>query len=240
MTPADASLLPKPPPSFRRDSSWPELEAAALARVGSHGDSPRWQAALAALPELTPERVVFGDRVTAHGQIRATDRAQLIKALQGLHPWRKGPWQLFDVHIDTEWHSDWKWQRIAPAIGALQGQRVLDVGSGNGYFGWRLLAAGADEVVGVDPSVLFYLQHQAICRYLDRLGPWPNHLLPLPFEVLPDIAFDLVMSMGVVYHRPQPAEHIDKLFRCTRPGGRLLLESLVPGCPGNTASAPTI
>ncbi|MFV2090009.1 MAG: DUF1698 domain-containing protein, partial [Pseudomonadales bacterium] len=81
--------------------------------------------------------------------------------------------------------------------------------------------------VGGDPSVLFYLQHQAICHYLNRLGPWSNFLLPLTFEQLPEIEFDLVLSMGVVYHRRDPAEHIRRLYRFTRPGGRVLLESLV-------------
>jgi tRNA (mo5U34)-methyltransferase len=187
----------------------------------------RWQAALDALPDVTPTDIDFGNRVTATGTLSATQEGQLIDALMGLQPWRKGPFELFGVHLDTEWRSDWKWQRIAAALGSLEGQTVLDVGCGNGYFGWRALAAGAREVVGIDPSVLFYLQHQALSFYLNREGRWSNHLLPAAFEALPEVCFDLVLSMGVVYHRPDPAEHITRLFRCTRPGGRVLLESLV-------------
>lgn len=216
-----------PPASFRDHDDWPALEAAARRRVAEHGDTPRWMAALAALPDLTPEDVVLADRVTARGSITPEAGQTLREALAGLHPWRKGPFELFGVHVDTEWRSDLKWRRIAPALGRLDGQRVLDVGSGNGYFGWRLLEAGAAEVIGVDPAVLFYLQHRAISFYLQRLGPFANHLLPLPFEALPALPFDLVLSMGVVYHRPDPVEHLARLYRSTRPGGRLLLESLV-------------
>jgi tRNA (mo5U34)-methyltransferase len=28
------------------------------------------------------------------------------QALMGLSPWRKGPFDLFGVHVDTEWRSD--------------------------------------------------------------------------------------------------------------------------------------
>jgi tRNA (mo5U34)-methyltransferase len=203
------------------------LERFALARVADHGDYPRWRAALDALPDIRPESVAFGDRVSANGSVNNAVRRQLIDALKALHPWRKGPFELFGVHLDTEWRSDWKWQRIAAALGSLHGQTVLDVGCGNGYFGWRALAAGAREVVGVDPSVLFYLQHQAICNYLNQLGPWSNFLLPVTFEQLPEAEFDLVLSMGVLYHRRDPVEHIEQLTRFTRPGGRLLVESLV-------------
>ncbi len=215
------------PNCYQQHPQRQELEQIARGRVADHGDYPRWQAALAALPELQPESVTFGDRVSANGSVSSAVRQRLIDALQALHPWRKGPFELFGVHLDSEWRSDWKWQRIAEVLGNLHGQTVLDVGCGNGYFGWRALAAGAREVVGVDPSVLFYLQHQAISCYLNQLGPWRNFLLPVTFEQLPDAEFDLVLSMGVLYHRRDPLEHIEHLARFTRPGGRLLVESLV-------------
>jgi tRNA (mo5U34)-methyltransferase len=215
------------PHTFASHPDWREIERAMLARVEAHGDYARWQQALDALPALTPDSVSLSDRVTAHGKIPGDLQVELTDALMGLHPWRKGPFTLFGVHVDSEWRSDWKWRRIASALGSLQGQTVLDVGSGNGYFGWRALEAGAAEVVGVDPSVLFSLQHEAICHYLDRLAPRRNHILTLPFEDLPPMPFDLVMSMGVIYHRKEPAEHAARLHSFTRPGGRVLLESLV-------------
>jgi tRNA (mo5U34)-methyltransferase len=151
-------------------------------------------------------------------------RRQLEAALRDLHPWRKGPFRLFGVHIDSEWRSDWKWRRVAPHLASLQGHRVLDVGCGNGYFGWRMLAAGAAEVFGVDPTLVFCMQHRAINHYV---GSSANHVLPLRFEELPDMTFDSVFSMGVIYHRRDPAEHAARLFRHTAPGGQVVVESLI-------------
>ena len=197
------------------------LDEAALNR---HGDYQRWQQALQSLPMLEVEHRAFSNRVTVAGDVTEAQRAELRTALQQLHPWRKGPFELFGVLIDTEWRSDWKWQRLLPHLAPLNGGSVLDVGCGNGYFGWRALEAGAGLVVGVDPTLLFFMQHLAISRYLRNQ---PNWLLPIRFEDLPPAQFDLVLSMGVVYHRRDPLSHINELFRCTRPGGQLVLESLV-------------
>lgn len=199
----------------------PRLSPAAL---GRHGDYARWREAISSLPDLLVEEVELDDRITVAGPIDPASEEHLIRALQQLHPWRKGPFELFGVHIDSEWRSDWKWRRLAPHLGALDGTSVLDVGCGNGYFGWRTLQAGAELVVGVDPTLLFYMQHLAISRYLPGRENW---LLPIGFEDLPPAQFDLVLSMGVIYHRRDPVRHIAELLNCTRPGGSLVLESLV-------------
>lgn len=206
------------------------LAATIAARVSdeAHGDLPRWRAALDALPDLTASAIELTDTVTVRGVVSEAERTRLEAALAELHPWRKGPFSVFGVHIDTEWRSDWKWQRVAPHLRRLDGHRVLDVGCGNGYFGWRMLGAGAREVVGVDPTLVFCLQHQALTRYLPGQR---NHVLPLRLEdldTLPEPAvFDTVFSMGVIYHRRDPADHAARLFRHTRPGGQVVLESLV-------------
>lgn len=195
-----------------------------------HGDLPRWQAALDALP--TPEHPqVDLDRSAprSHFEQSEAEQSSLKEQLQGLHPWRKGPFDLGGVYVDTEWHSDYKWDRIAPHLHPLEGRQVLDIGCGNGYFGWRLAAAGASLVLGIEPSVLFNLQFEA-CRKL--LGSAPTHLLPVGIEALPRQlrCFDTVLSMGVLYHRRDPMDHLLHLQQCLLPGGQLLLETLVvPG-----------
>ncbi|MEN0108998.1 MAG: tRNA 5-methoxyuridine(34)/uridine 5-oxyacetic acid(34) synthase CmoB, partial [Pseudomonas sp.] len=132
---------------------------------------------------------------------------------------------LFGVHIDTEWRSDWKWDRVSPHID-LTGKRVLDVGCGNGYYQWRMLGAGADSVIGIDPNWLFFCQFQAVQRYLPNLRAWH---LPFALEDLPAglEGFDTVFSMGVFYHRRSPIEHLLALKDCLVKGGELVLETLV-------------
>jgi tRNA (mo5U34)-methyltransferase len=150
----------------------------------------------------------------------------LRAALMGLHPWRKGPFELCGLHVDTEWRSDWKWDRLEPALESLAGKRVLDVGCGNGYHCWRMLGAGAAEVIGIDPTPLFILQFKALQRYLDQDH---IHVLPLTLEAMPEDlpAFDTVFSMGVLYHRRDPLAHLKSLKGKLVPGGQLLLETLV-------------
>jgi tRNA (mo5U34)-methyltransferase len=210
------------------------LERATLARLaeGAHGDLARWESALAGLPALPPGRAVL-DRPEVGTEpardLSAEELGRLRQALMTLHPWRKGPYAIHGVTIDTEWRSDWKWDRLAPAIAPLAGRLVLDVGCGNGYHAWRMLGAGARLVLGIDPTLVFALQFLAVNRYLDdpRLG-----VLPIALEDLPEglSGFDTVFSMGVLYHRRDPALHLDALSRLLRPGGELVLETLVlPG-----------
>lgn len=211
-------------------SAWRSVSmawAVDIVERASHGDLPRWLAALQRLPDVYADEVLLGRVVGA----RATDVADestehLEAALRELIPWRKGPFNLFGIDIDSEWRSDLKWSRIAPHLD-LNGCRVLDVGSGNGYYGWRMLEAGATSVVGIDPSLLFVLQHAAISYYLDR-GGHRNTVLPVGLEELPAAApFDVVFSMGVVYHRRDPAGHIRGLAGHAHDESTLVVESLI-------------
>ena len=208
-----------------------------VVRSSRHGDLVRWTDALADLPELSPATVTLGTTVsvTASQPLCADEKAKLETALRRLVPWRKGPFDLFGVFVDSEWRSHRKWARIAPAV-ELAGQRVLDVGCGNGYYGWRMLEAGAASVVGIDPSLLFALQHAAIAHYL---GHARNLVLPLRLEDLPpQEPFDAVFSMGVVYHRRDPAAHIRQLAGHTHGQSVLVLESLVvDGAPLHPSNA---
>ena len=202
-----------------------------------YGDLPRWLQALAALPDLQARDIHLDTaRVGAVGKapLDSATATALREALQQLHPWRKGPFELFGVHIDTEWRSDWKWDRLAPALDDLAGRRVLDVGCGSGYHCWRMLGAGAAEVIGIDPTPLFVVQYWALRKYLQRDQAW---VLPVGIEDLPARlqAFDTVFSMGVLYHRRSPMDHLRELRDCLRPGGQLVLETLViDGGPGAT------
>ncbi len=212
-------------------ANWPDSLRAVLSErqhsMRLHGDWQRWQDSLRGLPTVLPSAVELASalRIGHADDLTVEQHSQLREALMGLHPWRKGPFHLFDQHIDCEWRSDWKWQRVAPHI-ALHNRLVLDVGSGNGYYLWRMLGAGARLALGVDPNLLFLHQFQAIKQYLPELPAWQ---LPLTLEQLPAPTggFDTVFSMGVLYHRRSPIDHLLQLKACLRPGGELVLETLV-------------
>jgi tRNA (mo5U34)-methyltransferase len=203
-----------------------------------HGDQQRWLDALEGLPAVDSVEIDLQQdciQLSSSSITYTTDR-EIKVGLQQLGPWRKGPFQFFDTHIDTEWRSDWKWQRIAAHLAPLEGRTILDVGCGSGYHMWRMMGAGAYRVVGVDPSRLFLAQFQAFKQYAQQgqqqsgLNKSLNiDLLPLKMEDVPRPlkAFDTTFSMGVLYHRKSPIDHLTELKDTLKTGGQLVLETLV-------------
>lgn len=193
------------------------------------GDLPGWKASLAKLPEVSTQVIELNDcvRIGSSEDCDETTRAAIKVALQELIPWRKGPYFIHDIHIDTEWRSDWKWDRVLPHLAPLKDRLILDVGCGNGYHCWRMLGAGAKRVIGIDPSPRFIVQFHMVKHFAG--AHHPVDVLPLGIEDLPEKlqAFDTVFSMGVFYHRRSPMDHLLELKNALRPGGQLVLETLV-------------
>lgn len=217
------------------------LEAKIIEKLATpHGDLERWLASLDALPSDAPTVIDVNNDTVAFGsesQLSQNERAALARALMTLHPWRKGPFSIFGIHIDTEWRSDWKWQRIAPHLAPLSDRLVLDVGCGSGYHCWRMRGAGAALVLGIEPMWLYNVQF----RLAQKLARDANvQVLPLTLEDLPPAlpVFDTIFSLGILYHRQSPLEHIATLHALLRPGGELVLETLVVAGDGSTVLMP--
>jgi tRNA (mo5U34)-methyltransferase len=209
----------------------PDLHAILQRRLskGFHGDFDKWQNALQQMPSVSPSIIQLdcpAIRVGQAADLTQLQRHELDQALRQLHPWRKGPFDLFGLYIDTEWRSDWKWDRLEDHVTSLQGRNVLDIGCGSGYHCWRMRGAGAGFVLGIDPTLLFVMQFAALQRYIHD----PQvQVLPLGMEDLPPgmHCFDTVFSMGLLYHRRDPRQHLYELKQCLREGGELVLETLV-------------
>jgi tRNA (mo5U34)-methyltransferase len=159
----------------------------------AHGDFRKWRQTLEALH--------------AAGDDKPELRRELLLSLS---PWRKGPFEVGGVSIDSEWRSNLKWERVKDALDPLTGRRVLDVGSGNGYYALRMREAGVKLVIGIDPTLLYVIQFLAIRRF-DTDGD--VHVLPLRLHELPgpSRAFDTAFSMGVLYHQRSPIDHLQQL-----------------------------
>lgn len=160
---------------------------------------------------------------------RSTSARETRALLLKLSPWRKGPFELNDVHIDSEWRSDLKWARVKAAIAPLERRNVLDVGCGNGYYALQMRKAGARAVIGIDPTLLYVMQFLAVNSFERDPGVFviPARLQELP---LPAQKFDTTFSMGVLYHQRAPIDHLQQLRQTLRAGGQLVLETIyVPG-----------
>ena len=162
--------------------------------------------------------------VGAQDILSPSEMTAVKQAIDCLIPWRKGPFSLFGIEIDSEWQSDKKWARIAPRLDSLAGKNVLDVGCGNGYYMFRAAADNPECVIGIDPSEAFFYAFELFQRFIQL----PN----VQYELMgsEDLhcfgpMFDVVLCLGVVYHQKSPLELLQSLGRVMKPGAQLILES---------------
>lgn len=158
-------------------------------------------------------------------------------ALMTLCPWRKGPFELFGIDIDTEWVSSIKWNRLKDSTAPLEHRRILDIGCSSGYYMFKMASHSPEMVVGIDPFLPFYYQFLTIQKYLKL----PNvFCIPAKFEEMPVMKgyFDTVFCMGILYHRISPIETLRQIKAFLRKGGELVLETLVIEGESETALFP--
>ena len=119
--------------------------------------------ALDRLPEIE-SRVELGNTVALSSE-NSVDAEELERIARLMMPWRKGPFDLFGLFIDTEWRSDLKYNFLRPHFN-LTGKKVADIGCNNGYYMFRFLEDAPAKVVGFDPSALFKCQFDLINHYV--------------------------------------------------------------------------
>lgn len=213
------------------------------------GDGPRWLQAIATLrargpTELQLDRAAPRFSPSADLDDGMSPADEVEATLLQLSPWRKGPFEVLGTLVDAEWRSDMKWARLQAAVN-FAGRRVLDVGSGNGYSVLRALGAGASAALGVDPTWLYVAQFAAL-RALSvgaaplaqpKLAGW---VLPLTLEDLAGVPLqaDVVLAMGVLYHRKSPIDHLERLRSVVTKTGVLVLETLVVPGDARTVLVP--
>jgi SAM-dependent methyltransferase len=100
----------------------------------------------------------------------------------------------------------------------ISGRRVADIGSGSGRIVEMLLSEGAAHVAALEPSRAFDVLVQ---RFADRPGVVSVH--HLRGEGIADLGpFDLVFSIGVLHHIPEPLPVLSAAFQALKPGGRMV------------------
>ena len=132
------------------------------------------------------------------------------------------PWAAAEYARNARFVSDYG-ASLVDLLAPQHGERILDVGCGDGVLTAQIAACGA-EVVGVDssPSMVAAARERGIDARLARA-----EALPFAGE------FDAVFSNAALHWVPAATAALAGIRRALRPGGRLVVEQ---GGDGNVAS----
>ncbi len=170
--------------------------------------------------------VLLGDTVALRAKSPLDEDAfEKIEALaKAMMPWRKGPFDLFGLFIDTEWQSFLKYNLLRPYF-SLKGKRVADVGCNNGYYMFRMLEDEPELLVGMDPSALYKCQFELINHFIQ--SDIRYELLGVEHLPFYEHTFDTIFCLGVLYHRPDPVGTLKALAKGLESGGELFLDTFM-------------
>ncbi len=166
----------------------------------------------------------LGDTVKIKGELNETQKELLVDACKHLMPWRKGPFELFDLFIDTEWKSNIKYNLIRPYFD-LKNKIVADVGCNNGYYLFRMLEDDPKKIVGFDPSILYSMQFDLINSLIKSKIKY--EMLGVEHIEHYDHKFDFIFMLGVLYHRPDPVGCLKSLAKALNKNGEILIDTFM-------------
>ncbi len=204
------------------------------------GNFLKFRKVLESIPDVTPSIINLNEKSVTIGDpsdLAPDDCSRLSEKLEQLRPWRKGPFTFFGIEVDSEWQSWMKWERLKHHINSLKGRRILDIGSSNGYYMFRMAAQDPLMVLGLEPQSSFYFQYLTIQKFMQQENVF---CLPIPHDQLPDMGryFDTVFCMGVLYHRKSPVQMLKDICDSMKPGGELVIENLIINSKQNLCLFP--
>jgi len=199
-----------------------------------------YREALERLPDIHPRDVDLGAdriRIGRAGDLGADERQSLRHVLRTLVPWRKGPFDVFGIRVDSEWDASLKWARVRRHMDTLQGRRILDIGASSGYYMFRMSQASPALVLGIEPYLTFYFQFQLLQHFIQAPRLFT---LPLRLESIPQLTgcFDTVFCMGILYHQRTPGKVLERIRPMLAGGGQLILETLILNREGDEVLEP--
>ncbi|AJC86076.1 tRNA 5-methoxyuridine(34)/uridine 5-oxyacetic acid(34) synthase CmoB [Campylobacter sp. RM16704] len=141
-----------------------------------------------------------------------------------LKPWRKGPFKINDLFIDTEWQSFVKFNILKDHMSHIENKVVADIGCNNGYYMFKMLEFNPQKIIGFDPSIKYYLQF----LFLNSIAKTPIHYELLGVADVPNyhIKFDVIFCLGVIYHRSDPITMLKQLKQSLNKNGIVFLDTM--------------
>ncbi|ECL3318391.1 tRNA 5-methoxyuridine(34)/uridine 5-oxyacetic acid(34) synthase CmoB [Campylobacter jejuni] len=149
---------------------------------------------------------------------------EILAIAKELKPWRKGPFKIDDLFIDTEWQSFIKFNILKPFMNEISQKCVADIGCNNGYYMFKMLEFNPAKLIGFDPSIKYRLQFELI----NALAKTPIKYDLLGVEDLPNygLKFDVIFCLGVIYHRSDPIKMLKDLKAGLNKNGVVFLDTM--------------
>ncbi|EAL7594715.1 tRNA 5-methoxyuridine(34)/uridine 5-oxyacetic acid(34) synthase CmoB [Campylobacter jejuni] len=149
---------------------------------------------------------------------------EILTITKKLKPWRKGPFKIDDLFIDTEWQSFIKFNILKPFMGEISQKCIADIGCNNGYYMFKMLEFNPAKLIGFDPSIKYRLQFELI----NALAKTPIKYELLGVEDLPNygLKFDVIFCLGVIYHRSDPIKMLKDLKAGLNKNGVVFLDTM--------------
>jgi tRNA (mo5U34)-methyltransferase len=154
----------------------------------------------------------------------AYDYKLLEENVKKLIPWRKGPFSLAGIDIDSEWQSNKKYNLLRPHFN-LKDKIVADVGCNNGYYMFRMLEDKPKRLVGFDPAPHFNIQFDIVNHFVK--SDIKYELLGVEHLEFYEHKFDFIFMLGVLYHRSDPISSLKSLNRALNKGGEIIVDSFM-------------
>ncbi len=148
----------------------------------------------------------------------------LTKNAKTLIPWRKGPFDICGLQIDSEWQSNKKYNLLRPYFN-LEGKVVADVGCNNGYYMFRMLEDNPKKLVGFDPSAVFRSQFDFVNSFVK--SDIVYEMLGVEHIEMYEHKFDFIFMLGVLYHRSDPVSTLKALAKSLNPNGEVIVDSFM-------------
>lgn len=152
------------------------------------------------------------------------NKDEILALAKELKPWRKGPFKIDDLFIDTEWQSFIKFNILKPFINEISQKCVADIGCNNGYYMFKMLEFNPTKLIGFDPSIKYRLQFE----FINALAKTPIKYELLGVEDLPNytLKFDVIFCLGVIYHRSDPVKMLKDLKAGLNKNGVVFLDTM--------------
>ncbi len=171
-------------------------------------------------------KIDYGDWFSIGNRADLSDEEYeiIVQTAKKLIPWRKGPFKIFDLEIDSEWQSNIKYNLIRPYFN-LKDKIVADIGCNNGYYMFRMLEDCPKRLIGFDPSPLTLHQFEFINHFVK--SDIVYEMLGVEHLEFYNHKFDFIFMLGVLYHRADPVGTLKSLARGLNSKGEILIDTFM-------------